>query len=262
MEEYLGKFVKISTENGSIKAKLCSVDVDNGNIVVENESNKQELKFTDVTAVSLVEDDNTPQPISEEDMYSLFYESFNIFGPFEDQFIYNIACSFRKFLKEISTATIKIIVGSDDVFGRIGLCFARLMWNRALKVSVELKCELNELSSLKYKSSFENCGGFFEKPQGGDNSFTMVLFATNRNFEFNSENFTSNHILIIDIPKNLSLPNFTVVGLGFIPENYNLCTKIYYIIDVGFGEILAKRYKLPTIFKTSLIKMDVNNKVL
>jgi len=257
MEEYIGKNLRVKLATSSIEGVMSSLDTEGGRMILDTPTSKLEIKFNDVFNVSLLEDEAIPAPLRESDMYLMFYEAFNVLGPFEDQFIYNIAYSLKKFFKEISTADIKIIVGSDDVFGRIGLCFARLVLNRAARLSVELRCEINDLRTLRYKNVFENSGGSYNCFMS-DTAFSMVLFASNRNVKFDLGSLVTPQALLLDIPKTIGFSNFIGLGLGFIPENFSICGKFYYLIDVGFGAALAKKYKLPQQFKNSLIKVEVH----
>ncbi|ELA41853.1 uncharacterized protein VICG_01037 [Vittaforma corneae ATCC 50505] len=259
MEEYIGKSLRIKTDAGLLEGKMCSIDAENGILVVENNSNRQEVKFGDIANISLADDEDEKSvaaPLKESDMYMLLYEAFNVFGPLEDHFIYTIACSLKKFLKDIATASIKIIIGSDDIFGRIGLSFARLVLDRAQKVSIELRCDIYDVNTIRYKSVFENSGGCFNQ-YSNESVFTLILFAANRNFNFCLGDYTAGHVLLLDIPSVIGFQNFTGLGLGFIPEHFANCNKFYYLIDVGFGKTLAKKYKLPQDFKNSLVKIEV-----
>lgn len=260
MQDYIGKKLKIKTGNQIHEGKMSSFNVDDGKIVLENAFNKkQEFKFDEVTNISLLDDDSLEQaPLKQSEMYAMFHEAFNIYGPTEDQYIYIIAVSLKKFFRDISTATIKIIIESDDVFGRIGLSFARFVLNKAQHVSVELRCELYDLNSLKYKNSFENSGGYFDQPSEESKNYGMILFATNRGGNYDLGNLTSTQILFLDIPESPKISNFVGLGLGFIPENFHVCNKIYYLIDVGFGLELARKYKLPFGLKNNMIKMEIN----
>lgn len=257
MEEYLGKCLRIQTEAGCFEGKMHSIDAENGKIILEGSNRHHELKFNEITNVSLLEQETEALPLKETDMHLLFYEAFNMFGPFEDQFIYTIACALKKFFKDITTASIKIIVGSDDIFGKIGLCFARIILNRARSVTVELRCELHTLDALKYKNAFVNSGGYFSHPPA-EGSFAMILFAANRHSNFELATCTSSQIILLDIPKSIGLQNFIGLGIGFVPENLTTCNRFYYLIDVGFGDVLAKKYKLPRCFKNSLMKIEVH----
>lgn len=191
-------------------------------------------------------------------MYALFYEAFNIYGPFEDQFIYSVANALKKFMRDISSSSIKIIVASDDIFGRIGLCFARIALGRARCLSVELQCDLFDLCSLKYKNAYLNSGGVFDSQSTEENSYSLLLFACNRNCKFQKSEYSANQIILLDIPSVVDIPVFTGLGLGFIPENYKLCNRSCYVIDVGLGSVLAKKYKLPQSYKNSLVKLDLS----
>lgn len=258
MQDYIGKKLKIRTGNQIHEGKMASFNIEDGKIVLENAFNKkQEFKFDDVTNISLLDDECLEQaPLKQSDMYTMFYEAFNIYGPTEDQYIYAIVISLKKFFREISTATIKIIIESDDVFGRIGLSFARFILDKAQHVSVELRCELYDLNSLKYKNAFENSGGYFDQPSNENRNYGMILFATNRNGNYDLGSLTSNQIIFLDIPAKTKIHNFIGLGLGFIPENFNVCNKFYYLIDVGFGLELARKYKLPHGLKNNMVKIE------
>lgn len=256
MEEYIGKNLRIKTDNGNVEGKMLAIDLENGKVTIETLDNLLDINFNDVFNVSVVEADLLPSPLKETDMYMLFYEAFNVFGPFEEEFIYMTANTLKKFFRDISTADVKIIIGSDDVFGRIGLCFARLALNRGASVSIELRCDLHDVRTLKYKNVFENSGGRFGQSIN-DTLFGMILFACNRNAKFDIGNLKSTQIVLLDIPKSVELPNFIGFGLGFVPEHCAKCNKFYYVIDVGFGTTLVKKYRLPQNFKTNLVKFEI-----
>lgn len=256
MEKFEGKLLKVKTEKSTIEGIMSAFDKENGKITIENDSKKLEMNFNEILDISLLQEEI---PLKESDMYALFYEAFNIFGPFEDQFIYAVATSLKKFMRDISTCTIKIIIESDDIFGRIGLCFARLILGKVKCLTVDLRCELYDFNTLKYRGAFINSGGCFDASNTEERSFTLILFACNRNCNFERNGAISNQILLLDIPKTSNLPNFTGLGLGFIPENCNSCNRSYYVIDVGFGNALATKYKLPYNLKNSLVKMDLNS---
>lgn len=261
METYLGKNLKVKTADILYQGKMSGFDTEKGIVVLENNLNKQELKFDDILSISLAEDpeESMEAPLKESDMYLLFYEAFNIFGPFEEHFVCLVGNAVKKFIREISTANIKIIVGSDDVFGRIGFSFARSILDKAKSVSVEVRCTINDLNTMKYQNAFINSGGLLEESSGEEKSYSMIIFASNRNGNFNLDRNSSNQVIVLDIPETLQFNNFIGLGLGFIPENYMKCNRFYYIVDVGFGFPLAKKYKLPQNFKNSLMKVDVPN---
>lgn len=258
MEEFIGRELRVSTANGFTEGVMCAFDKSKGIMAIQNAAGTHELCFDDVVGVSLAESNTSVESetkvLRETDMYALFYEAFNIYGPFEDHFIFAAAVSLKKFLRDFSASSIKIVVGSDDVFGRIGLCFARLALGRAECVSVELRCDLNELKSLQYRNAFESSGGDFDT---ASRTFSLALFACNRHSDFEMSGFSSAQVIVLDIPRSLPFTNFTGVGLGFVPENSATCTKPYYLLDVGFGLVLCQKYGIPSKYKNSLVKMDV-----
>ena len=261
MEIYQGQFLKIKTDKDIYEGVMTLFDKENGKVVIEKAEMKYEMNFNEILSISLPHEDNSEEkPTSEIDMYSLFYEAFNIYGPFEDQFIYTVASALKKFMREISSSNIKIIIGSDDIFGRIGLCFARIALGRVKYLSVELQCDLFDLNSLKYKNSYLNSGGVFDDECTEEKSYSLILFACNRNCKFEKSACSSNQIILLDIPQSVNIPVFTGLGLGFIPENYKLCNRSCYVVDVGLGSILTKKYKLPQNYKNSLAKLDLNIK--
>lgn len=256
MEIYEGQILKVKTENNDYEGVLTKFDKENGKVIIEKDMKKYEMNFNDILNISLLQQDiSEEKPLSESDMYTLFYEAFNIYGPFEDHFIYSVASALKKFMREMSSSTIKIIVGSDDIFGRIGLCFARIALGRVKSLSVELHCDLFDLSTLKYKNAYLNSGGIFDQHSSDENSYSLVLFASNRNFKFESSGYSSNQIILLDIPQTVNIPVFTGLGLGFIPENYKLCNRSCYVVDVGLGSILTKKYKLFQNYKNTLMKL-------
>lgn len=260
MEEFKGKKIKLKTEKSVIEGILYEFSVDSGNFVIENQGNKMNLKISDVLDVSLIkEDEKIASPLKEADMYSLFYEAFNVFGPYEDQLIYTVAVSLKKFLKDLKTSSVKIVIESDDIFGRIGFCFARLLLDKVEYLSVETRCEFFDLSTLRYKNTFLNSGGILDD-SSDSTTFSLLLFACNRNCSFNKDNIPSSQIIVLDIPKTLSFSNFNGIGLGFIPENYKVCNKCYFVVDVGFGSYLCSKYRIPSNYKNSLVKYDVPQK--
>jgi hypothetical protein len=258
MDKFEGKLIKVKTEKSLFEGILSFFDKANGKITIESNSSKIEMFFDEILEISLIEE----EPLKESEMYALFYESFNIYGPFEDQFVYSIASALKKFLRDMSTSSIKVIVDSDDVFGRIGMCFARILLGKVKQLSLEIRCDLFDLNSLKYKNSFINSGGSIDEIDMSkeEKSFSFILFACNRNSSFEKYSNISNQIILLDIPENPTFQSFTGLGLGFIPENRSMCTRSYYLIDVGFGSYLTKKYKLPQNLKNSLVKMDLNVK--
>ncbi|KAM0680640.1 hypothetical protein GINT2_001328 [Glugoides intestinalis] len=259
MESFVGKNLRVKTAEKLYEGKMNEVNCLNGIIKMElNSKQPLELKFTEILNISLADEEEVgaEMPLKEADMYLLFFEAFNIFGPFEDQFVSTVANSLKKFIRELSTARVKILVGSDDIFGRIGLCFARLLLDKTLELSVEIRCELNDLRTMKYQNAFLNSGGGFNLQKIEETGYTTVLFATNRHGDFSFENELSGQVLLLDIPQAPVFSNFIGLGLGFIPEHYQSCKKFYYLIDVSFGAALAKKFKLPQNFKNSLVKIE------
>lgn len=259
MEGFVGKNLRVKTAEKLYEGKMNGFDSENGFIMLESNSKQpMELKFAEILNISLADDEEagTEVPLKESDMYLLFFEAFNIFGPFEDQFVYTVANSLRKFIRELPTARVKIIIGSDDVFGRIGLCFARLLLDKTLELSVEIRCDLNDLRTMKYQNAFLNSGGGVNQQPIEENAYTIVLFATNRHGDLSFEGALSGQVLLLDIPHDPVFSNFIGLGLGFIPEHYLSCKKFYYLIDVSFGTVLAKKFKLPQNFKNSLVKIE------
>lgn len=255
MEDYIGRNLKIKTIEGSVEGILETFDKESGIITILNQNIKKVLNFDDVTGLDLNE---TPKdgPLKEEDMYSLFYEAFNIYGPIEEHFVLSVASALKKFIKDLSTASIKIIIGSDDVFGRIGLAFARIIYGRVANLSIEFRSEIRETKTQLYKNMYTNSGGVFTNTS--QNVFSLVLFASNRHSDFGMKNMSTSQTILLDIPSSLPFINFTALGLGFIPENSQLSTKFFYLLDVGFGIHLCKKYGLPTTYKNSLMRIEPN----
>lgn len=255
MEAYIGKNLNIKTINGDVEGIMESINTESGLMSILNQNTRKIIKFDDVTSIELLQSNN---PLPEQDMYGVFYEAFNVFGPSEDHFILTVASSLKKFLRDFSASSIRIVIGSDDVFGRIGLCFARIALGRTEKLSVILACNLSEIKSITYKSFYENSGGIFTTGIGESN-YSLTLFACNRNFKFNEYAVSSGQNIILDLPGTMPFQNFTGLGLGFVPEHSNVCSKFFYLLDVGFGNQICKKYGLPTKFKNSLVKVEVNN---
>ena len=115
--------------------------------------------------------------------------------------------------------SLKIIVGSDGIFGQIGLSFARIALGRAKCLSVELQCDLFDLSSLKYKYEYLNSGGVSDYQSAEENSYSLLLNACSRNCKFERSGYSSIQIILLDIPLNVDIPVFTGFRLGFIPKN-------------------------------------------
>ena len=263
MVDYIGKRVVIKTEEGTVQGKLTYFNRDSGKLTVEDSYNiSNELDLVDIIEVKLADvhadqlrGSTSTQVLTEENMYSLFYDAFNVYGPFEDHFSCTIATSLKKFLRDLANSRIKIIIGSDDVFGRVGLCFARILLDKVEHLDVVLECDISDLRTLKYKNSFINSGGSFaECPSPA--SYTMILFACNREFEFTLEDSASSLVLLLDIPKQMPFA-FTGLGLGFTPENYRTCPKFYYLIDAGFGNMLCDKYGICKQYKSSLMKVEI-----
>jgi Domain of unknown function (DUF5096) len=265
MQDLIGKKLVFMREKGNIEGIFISYDEDTGKILIKdpfNDSKITEIEISDVTEVKISETDPPAdispkialsQGLSESRMYALFNDAFNIYGPFEDSFIYSVAISMKKFIKDQATSKIKIVVGSDDVFGRIGLSFARLMMDRVEKLDLVLDCGLADIKSLGYLSAFYNSKG--ELSQSTENThYTLVLFACNRHYSFSMGNNTADQTIIMDLPNQISIPNFTHVSLGFTPEYFKKAWKYYYIIDVGFGAALAEKYGIFIKYKNSLTK--------
>lgn len=259
MEEYVGKKLKILTSKGHFEGIMNQFDKKIGIISLQSQFGVDEFNFDEIINVNIIEETNEfndSKPLKEADMYALFYEAFNVYGPFEDHFIFSVAVVLKKFLRDFSAASIKIIIGSDDIFGRIGLCFARLSLGKTALLSVDLKSEIYDLKTMQYKNAFENSGGIFNLKQSTENYY-LRLFASNRNYAFESDGNTSNQTILLDIPETLPFSNFTGIGLGFVPENFKVCNRFFYLLDVGFGPVLCKKYKIPSKYKSSLVKVDL-----
>lgn len=260
MEEYVGKRLKLSTQKGAFEGIMNQFDKKLGILSLQGQFGTEEFNFDEILSVNTMEENDEAienVPLKEADMYALFYEAFNIYGPFEDHFIFSAALSLKKFLRDLSSASVKIIIGSDDVFGRIGLCFARLALGKTAYLSVDIKCDLFDLKTLQYKNALENSGGFFNLKSDAAN-YSMRLFACNRNFNFEAGGETANQTILLDLPASIPFSNFTGIGLGFAPENFSICNKFYYLLDVGFGPVLSKKYKIPSKYKNSLVKVDIS----
>lgn len=285
---FIGKHVLIKTESGEFSGRLIAYNEENGKILLEDSYNiTNELDILNVLEVQLTDNNtadthnivcekdnmvnnteniviskdtfitmnqNTISYLNEETMHELFNDAFNIYGPFEDNFCATITMGLKKFIKDPFSAKIKIVVGSDDIFGRIGLCFARSLIGRVESLDVEIRCTIKDLKTFKYLNSYKNSSGVFtnECPPFRTN-YTMVLFATNRHCNFELHNAVSDYIILLDIPKVVNFP-FTGLGLGFKPENYRTCSRFYYLLDVGFPSVLCKKYFIPSYFKNSLVK--------
>lgn len=167
MVDYIGKKVIVKTEKGILEGLLVSYNEEEGKLSIEDSlCIRKELGFMDVIDLNTIDSQNKSpngEPLNEIQMHTLFYEAFNIYGPLEDNFCWLVASALKKFLKDIATSKVKIVIGSDDIFGRIGLCFARLLFEKAEKVDVFLSCDLFDFRTLRYKDMFLNSGGHFEE---------------------------------------------------------------------------------------------------
>lgn len=259
MVDYIGKEVIIKTQNRTIQGILRQFNNEDGKIIMEDPYNiNTDVDILDVLEVQLVKGKSIVEPLKEESMYALLYDAFNIYGPFEDSFCATVSSTLKKFLKDPSSASIRIIIGSDDIFGRIGLCFARLLLGRTSCLHVECACAIRDIRSQKYSASFINSGGSFAVSIP-EQQYTLTLFATNRHFEFSSKNCTSSLIVLLDIPKEVPF-QFTGLGLGFQPENYQIGKRFYYLLDVGFPPLLCEKYNLPRELKSSLVREDADKR--
>lgn len=262
MVDYIGRKVVITTENGVVHGKLTSFNRDSGKLTLEDSYNiSNELDLVDIVEVQMDSErekaQDAEQGLREEEMYSLFYDAFNVYGPFEDTFCCTIATSLKKFIKDVGTSRIRVVVGTDDVFGRIGLCFARLLLDRVERLDVECACEIQDLRTQRYVNAFVNSGGSFAA-QGESQQYTMAVFACSRGFNFSQYESHSGLILLLDIPAEAPFPSFTGLGLGFTPEHYRACQKSFYLVDAGFGAVLCDRYGVCKSYKSSLVKVDIS----
>lgn len=264
MCDYIGQKVCIRTAAGLRHGRLTSFDKDGGKITLEDSYHiSNELDLADILEVQLsgnnslvVESVMDEKGLKEEDMYRLFYDAFNIYGPFEDSFCSTIANSLRKFVKDPMLARVRIIVGSDDIFGRIGLCMARVLLDRTERLVVECPCCITDLRTLRYSNAFLNSGGVFAEEPASDGN-TLTLFACDRKFDFSSYTLSSGQILLLDIPSAVPFPTFVGIGLGFRPENYSVCQRYFYQIDAGFGAVLCNKHRICSKYKNSLVRVDI-----
>lgn len=269
MADYVGQNVVIKTESGIVKGKLTCFSHDSGKLTVEDSYNiSNEIDLADIVEVSLMEaEGGSDRALTEDEMYQLFYDAFNVYGPFEDNFCTMISMALKKFLRNPTADRVKIIIGSDDIFGRIGLCFARLLIGKTALLEVDLETEISDLRTMKYKNAYENSGGKFNnldfgKENAFDNNsnvteYRLILFATNRNFDFNLKGASAVHSIILDIPTSVSF-SFTGIGLGFRPENYKICPGFFYLADVGFSKILCEKYRINKTYKANLVKIEIS----
>lgn len=264
MDQHIGKKLLFRTEKGILQGILKSYDSETGKIYLQENDIVKEIDVVEVVDVQEIQDGadskNLYTELKEADMYSLFEEAFTIYGPLEDNFISAVAISLKKFLKDISSSRIRIIIGSDDVFGRIGLCFARLMQGKALQMDVCIECSLRDIKSLTYYNLFINSGGILSNSKELSGKYSMTLFAANRHFDFKLGNCISEQSIVMDLSDNITLPIYTCVGLGYAPEHSKSLVKYFYLVDVGFGQILCDKYNLYRKYKNSLIKVDMNFK--
>lgn len=257
MVDYIGRKVIVKTEGGNLEGTLISYDQDQGKLAIEDSMYiKKELGFLDILELNSADSINRPQngfPLTEIEMHRLFYEAFNIYGPLEDNFCWLVASGLKKFLKDVSSSKIKIIIGSDDIFGRIGLCLGRMLYEKAERVDVVLVCDVFDLRTLRYKDIFLNAGGRFEDSRN-DFKYTMTVFAANRHFEYKSQVNPTGQIILIDLPTVSPFDNFIGIGLGFVPENHMICSG-YYIMDCGFCKTLIEKYGICSQFKSFMVKV-------
>lgn len=261
MCDYIGQYVLVKTEKGTLDGRLTSFNKDSGRIILEDAYNiSNEIDLMEVVDVQLQDkrDDKDPGDgaLTEENMHALFYDAFNVYGPSEDHFCVTIAMALKKFIKDVSTARVRIVVGSDDVFGRIGLCLARILLGRTELLHVELGCTITNLRTHRYANTFINSGGSYTQPTE-DSSYSLVVFCSNRHYRFGSAAKTTGQVILLDLPSFVPFETFTAVGLGFTPENYRVCPRSFYLIDASFGSILCDKYKIRKHYKNSLVKIDV-----
>ncbi|KAL6121544.1 hypothetical protein NUSPORA_01512 [Nucleospora cyclopteri] len=264
MKEHIGKSVMAKTPKSIVKGVLQGFDEENGILFIGLQKKVIQLSAENVINLEVQGEaqSNCEQiisPLQEKEMYSLFYDAFNFTGPFEDAFIHQAAVSLIKFTKNMKS--IKIIVGSDDVFGRIGLHFARIMWEKTnskiykeTAVSIEIVCCLETIKSKCYLSLIQE--DLFNEDNGQNHD--LVIFGTNRNLQFSKIQFNDQSTYVfIDIPAKITCKKFFGVGLGFIPEHFKSCFPFFYIFDMFFPSELIQKYHLVTDFANSIIKKSV-----
>ncbi|KAI5148522.1 hypothetical protein ENBRE01_0383 [Enteropsectra breve] len=259
-DAYIGKNVIVSTELGKYAGNLLSFDENMGKLVLKDgASTFKTIDLLDITEVELqgeqLEDYGAyGRALPEEQMYRLFYDAFNLYGPFEGEFCSVIATGISKFIRDPETYKIKIIIGSDDIFGRIGLCLARLILHKIEKLTVVLDCDIHNLKTLKFQNAFLNSGGALTR-SNSIADYTLILYAANRNYDFKLAGDDRSINILLDIPKTPVPFFFTGLGLGFVPENHSNCNRMYYMIDAGFGTMLSSKYGICKNFKNSMFKI-------
>jgi len=266
MQNYVGNIVKIETQSQNIIGKLCLVDEEKGKVVLTNKDAKErEISILEINHIDLADENSSDEqsagaygrPLEETQMHYLFYDAFNIYGPFEDSFIQTVAIALKKFVRNLKNSSVRIVIGSDDVFGRIGFCFACSLLERVCELSIEVDCELEDLRTMKYKQIYHRCGGEIQECRDPDRR-AITLYACNRNYFRNLEETPTGTVLILDLLEKMPFSPFIGLGLGFVPEHYAQFSKGFYILDVGFSTMLADKYKVCKKFDSSLMKADLN----
>ncbi|EED44448.1 hypothetical protein EBI_26129 [Enterocytozoon bieneusi H348] len=265
MLEFLGKEIILTVGGKTISGifhKISNNDeiievLDNNKIVTVNIKNIEniELVYNKINQNDChIIKEKQANTLNEQEMYNLFYDAFNTYGPTEDQFIIQGAIGILKIIKD--KKKIKIIIGSDDVFGRIGLCLARLLLQKkdTHKITVVVLCNIKNIDTVKYKYMYLNNGGIISL-LNDNNEVDQIIFASNRNFEFQKICHGEQVVyLYFDVPEIQPFRKALGVGFGFTPNTFSNCKSHFYIIDMSFSNVLYNMYNIKETFNYSVIR--------
>lgn len=265
MKEFLGKHVSITSNNKVFKGVLYNAN--DTHIEIKTSRNNVKLSINDIQNMEIeCEENKTAKKdvLDEKEMYSLFYDSFNFYGPTEDQFILYVCNALHKTVKDAKN--IKIIVGSDDIFGQIGLCFARMIIRTGKNVFVNVRTPLMSLNSSKHyqllKNNHQENLKLVEYAEEDENSciYETVLIAANRNALERISFAYSDEIryMIVDCASKNEFTNYFAFGLGFIPDTYKNYKNNFFIVDVGFSSELCNKHGIDDKFTASIRKVKIN----
>ncbi|OQS53922.1 hypothetical protein EHP00_892 [Ecytonucleospora hepatopenaei] len=263
MKEFLGKQVVVSCNNKVIKGLL--IDVNDSLVEIKTQQNTNKVNINEIQNMEVEMDESflpKKDVLNEKEMYSLFYDAFTIYGPTEEQFVQLVINALIKTTKEAQT--VKIIVGSDDIFGAIGFTFARSIMRNAKKVYVEIQTEITSLKNTMHFQLLKNSkqenliiADFIDENEN-ETKYDTVLLAYNRNYKYDINKNTTARILIIDCPSTNPYTNYFAFGLGFLPDTSRVFKNNFYVIDTSFSSVLCKKHGIDNNFSSSLKKIRMN----
>lgn len=226
------------------------------------------VQLSDSKTAYVEEPKKDPLFIHRKAMYEILETCFSSCYPTEEQFDYIVSYNINKILTTVFRANqddrVLIVVGKDDLFGRLGLFLAMFLGNTKLKVDVYVCDEMTSPLTVAVLQRFKNAG--LRTLDAIGSAYKVVAIASRNSVLTRNvlEHVYSEFYLYLDLPE-ISVDATNVnVGLiyGVKDDRISLFSGRVVCIDVGIPDRVMNGYGIKRLYPNSQFyaKKGVENK--